>query len=56
MVKATSYALVIPFVGTYLTVVAVNVVGALLFFFLDIPKPPAPAVDTPPSRTRLELL
>jgi MFS family permease len=30
--------------------------GVFLFAFLDIPKPPAPAVDAPVSRTRLQML
>ena len=39
--------MVVPFLGTYLAVVALNLVGALLFLFLDIPKPPEPAHDAP---------
>ncbi|WP_212525632.1 MFS transporter [Actibacterium sp. MT2.3-13A] len=56
LVKATSQAMVVPFLGTYLTVIGVNLVGALLFFALDIPKPPKPAADAPRGRSRLELL
>ncbi|UWQ34699.1 MFS transporter [Leisingera sp. M527] len=56
LVKATSQAFVIPFFGTYLAVIAVNVVGAVLFLFLDIPKPPAPSADSPKGRSRMELL
>ncbi|MFW8593168.1 MFS transporter [Cribrihabitans neustonicus] len=56
LVKATSQTFVIPFLGTYLAVIAVNVLGAALFLFLDIPKPPAPAVDAPRGRSRGELL
>ncbi|MDK3072497.1 MFS transporter [Sedimentitalea sp. JM2-8] len=56
LVKATSDAFVIPFVGTYLAVIAVNVLGSLLFFFIDIPKPPAPSADSPRGRTRWELI
>ncbi|MFY0311120.1 MFS transporter [Leisingera sp. D0M16] len=56
IVKATSQAFVIPFLGTYLAVIAVNVLGAALFLFLDIPKPPVPAVDSPKGRSRMELL
>ncbi|WP_238366247.1 MFS transporter [Mesobacterium pallidum] len=56
LTKATAQAFVVPFMGTYLTVIAVNVLGALLFLFLDIPKPPAPSPDSPRGRTRLELL
>ena len=56
LVKVTSQALVIPFLGTYLTIVALNIVGALLFLFLDIPKPPRPSADSPFGRTRWELI
>jgi len=56
LVKATSEAMVVPFLGTYLAVIAINVIGALLFLFLDIPKPPVPKKDAPKGRSRLELL
>ncbi|MBM9593061.1 MFS transporter [Roseitranquillus sediminis] len=56
LVKMTSEALVVPFLGTYLAVIAINAFGALLFFALDIPRPPAPSADAPLGRTRLELL
>lgn len=55
-VKATSDAYVIPFLGTYYAVIAVNLLGALLFFFLDIPRPAPPAADSPRGRSRMELL
>ncbi|WP_323764244.1 MFS transporter [Marinovum sp.] len=56
LVKLTADAYVIPFLGTYAAVIAVNLLGALLFLFLDIPKPPAPSPDAPKGRTRRELL
>ncbi|MAQ84675.1 MAG: MFS transporter [Maritimibacter sp.] len=56
VVKATSSAMVVPFLGTYLVVIAVNVIGSVLFLFLDIPRPPAPAADAPKGRSRWELL
>ncbi|GAA4217037.1 MFS family permease [Sagittula marina] len=56
LVKFTADAYVIPFLGTYAAVIAINVVGALLFLFLDIPKPPVPAEDAPVGRSRMELL
>ncbi len=56
IVKLTSSAYVIPFLGTYLAIVAVNIFGAALFFFLDIPIPGKPAPDSPKDRSRLELL
>lgn len=56
LVKITSQAMVIPFFGTYLAVIALNLVGAFLFLMLDIPKPPMPSEDAPRGRTRIELL
>lgn len=56
IVKATSTVYVIPFLGTYLAVIGLNVLGSALFFFLDIPTPPRPTADTPRGRSRLELL
>ncbi|MDR9394267.1 MAG: MFS transporter [Roseovarius sp.] len=56
LVKATSQALIIPFLGTYLGVIVLNVAGAFLFLFLDIPKPPVPSEDAPKGRTRWELI
>ncbi len=56
LVKLTSDAYVIPFLGSYIAVIALNVVGSLLFVFLDIPKPEAPTETSSKGRTRWELL
>ena len=56
IVKLTASAYVVPFLGTYAAVIAINLVGALLFLVLDIPKPPVPEEDAPKGRTRRELL
>lgn len=56
LVKLTADAYVIPFLGTYFAVICINLLGSLLFFFVDIPKPPVPAVDAPKGRSRLELI
>lgn len=56
LVKLTAEAMVIPFLGTYLAIIAVNVIGSGLFLFLDIPKPPMPAENAPKGRSRMELL
>jgi hypothetical protein len=56
LVKVTADAMVVPFLGTYLAVIGVNLVGTLLFLGLDIPKPPVPAADAPKGRSRWELL
>ncbi|MBN7784053.1 MFS transporter [Ponticoccus gilvus] len=56
LVKVTADAYVIPFLGTYGAIIAINLIGALLFLFLDIPRPPVPSADAPRGRSRLELL
>ncbi|MBS0123936.1 MFS transporter [Thetidibacter halocola] len=49
-------ALVSSFAGAYMMVIVLNVLGSMLFLFLDIPKPPVPAVDAPRGRSRWELI
>ncbi|MCZ4354167.1 MFS transporter [Roseovarius aestuarii] len=56
LVKVTSESMIVPFMGTYLAVIVLNVAGSALFTFLDIPKPPVPELDAPRGRTRMELL
>ena len=56
MVKVTADALPVAFLGTYLAVIAVNVAGASLFLFLDIPAPPGRAGGEPPGRSRGAML
>ncbi|WP_407496030.1 MFS transporter [Pseudooceanicola sp. MF1-13] len=56
LVKVTADAMVVPFLGTYIAVLVLNVVGSLLFMLIDIPKPPVPSEDAPKGRSRLELL
>jgi MFS family permease len=56
LVKVTSDSMVIPFMGTYLGVILINVIGAALFLFINIPKPAPVAADAPRGRTRRELI
>jgi len=56
LVKVTADAMVVPFLGTYIAVLVLNIVGSLLFMLIDIPKPPVPSQDAPKGRSRLELL
>ncbi|MFV2003025.1 MAG: MFS transporter, partial [Paracoccaceae bacterium] len=56
MVKTSAPLFVVPFLGTYLAVIVINVVGSALFLFLDIPKPEAPSKNQPTGRRRIELL
>lgn len=56
LASATSQTLIVPFLGTYIAVVILNIVGSALFLMIDIPKPPVPSVDAPRGRSRMELL
>ena len=56
LVKLTADAFVIPFIGTYLAVIAVNILGVFLFTLLDIPRPPPPAPGADRGRSRWELI
>ncbi|NUB43220.1 MFS transporter [Fertoebacter nigrum] len=56
LVKVTAESMVVPFLGTYLAVIAVNVLGVFLFALLNIPKPAAPVPGASLGRSRLELL
>ncbi len=44
------------YVPVYLSIIGLNAVGMLLFFLLDIPKPPKPVAGDPRGRSRRELL
>ncbi len=57
--KVVEGAFVVPFLGTYLAVVALNLVGMTLFLALDLPKGTRgqpKEVNPPVSRNRRELL
>ncbi len=56
LIKVTNQAMAIPFLGTYLTVIGINVVGSFLFLFLDIPKPAPVHAAATGGRSRRELL
>ena len=56
LVKVTADAFVIPFMGAYLASAVLNIVGALGFIWLDIPKPPKTQKGPEGGRSRLELL
>ena len=49
-------AMVVPFMGIYLSVVALNLLGMGLFVFLDIPVPDAAAYIGEMARSRWELM
>lgn len=56
LVKVTAQAMVVPFLGTYLAVIALNLTGVFLFAGLDIPKPRPPVIGESSGRSRRELL
>lgn len=56
LVVETSDAFVVPFMGTYLVIILLNLLGSAIFFFLRIPLPEKPSASAPPSRSRWELL
>lgn len=56
LVKFTADAYVVPFLGTYAVVIAINVIGSALFLFINIPAPAPQSSDAPAARTRWELV
>ncbi|MCP5071959.1 MAG: MFS transporter [Rhodobacteraceae bacterium] len=56
LIKVTSEALVIPFLGAYLTVIAINCLGAVLFFFLKASRQTEEREAPATGRNRLQLL
>lgn len=57
LVKVTAESMVVPFLGTYLAVIALNIGGMTLFAGLDIPRTPPPDRNAPiVGRTRGEML
>jgi MFS family permease len=56
LVKLTAEAMVVPFLGSYLTVITMNAIFVWLFFGLDIPKVSSSDNSEIPIRTPMELL
>jgi MFS family permease len=56
LVKVTAEAMVVPFFGTYLAVMGLNLVGVFLFTMLDIPKPTPAIAGAPAGRTRTQMI
>ncbi len=56
LVKLTAGAMAVPFLGAYLTAIALNLVGVFLFAALDIPKPDAPTPGQSQGRSRMQLI
>ena len=55
LTKLSTDFYVVPFMGVYLLVVVLNIIGALLFLFLNLPKIPKAATDAP-RRKLIEIL
>lgn len=56
LVQRTADLTAIPFVATYAAIIGLNLLGPVLFAFLDIPKPPAPIAGAPAGRPLRELI
>jgi MFS family permease len=56
LVKISAQAFVVPFMGTYLAVIVLNIVGSFLFLALKIPTPAKPKIGEARGRTRWELI
>lgn len=56
LVKLTADATVIPFLGTYMAIIGLNLAAVLLFPLLHLPKPEANRPGAPVGRTRRQLL
>jgi MFS family permease len=53
---ATNDMMVVPFLGAYIAIIALNIVGSFLFLGLDIPKPVQTDQDANAGRSRTQLL
>jgi predicted MFS family arabinose efflux permease len=56
LVKAMGDVTITPFLGVYMTIVALNLVGTLLFPFLNLPRPSAVSAEGPEGRSRRDML
>ena len=56
LVRLTAEMTAVPFLATYAAIVGLNLLGPLLFRFLDIPRPPAVSVGVAEGRPTRDLL
>lgn len=56
MVKFTAEAMVVPFAGTYMAIIIINIMGGLSYLLLDIPVPTKQSLDRRRIRSYRELL
>ncbi|NPD15625.1 MFS transporter [Xinfangfangia sp. D13-10-4-6] len=55
IVRGTAEAWVVPFLGSYLAIIGLNLIGVFLFFALKIPRPTR-RIDSGQGRSRAQLL
>ncbi len=56
LVTVTADAMVVPYLGTYLAVIALNMIGVFLFAFLNSPKPAYVSNADYAGRSRMQML
>ncbi|MDO5631965.1 MAG: MFS transporter [Paracoccus sp. (in: a-proteobacteria)] len=56
LVRMTNDITAVPFLATYGAIIVLNLLGPLLFSFLDIPRPPARTAATPSGRPLRDIL
>ncbi len=56
LVKLTADSFIIPFFGGYISIICINLIGSMLFFYLKIPTPEPPSPTAPKGRSRMDLL
>lgn len=57
LVKLTAEAMLVPFLGTYLAVIGLNLLGFVIFAFIDIPRPESQAeAGHPAGRSTKEMI
>lgn len=56
IVRETESLTAVPFMATYGVILLINLAGPVIFAFLNIPKPPAPAQGAPRGRPLRELM
>lgn len=56
LVKVTAQSMAVPFMGTYLAIIVINVLGSALFLALNITKPEPRSADAPIGRSRWEIM
>lgn len=56
LTKVTNDLFAVPFLGTYLIAAGINLIGMVLFFLLDIPKPQKSTTQTDQGRSTWEML